>query len=145
MRQPVTYSTIIGTDPVPEYIDNLYSEVVEELPRPSPSQLLYQLNYMEAGWLYLRVEDAIRLAKERINDDIERELQVRIHSEECHYLSSNTLTCHAYLLTVRLPSPQRPGLPGCRCQGCALGAEGTHAYSADHHLGPDAHGLQRGG
>ena len=115
---------------------------MEELPRPSPSQLLYQLNYMEAGWLYLRVEDAIRLAKERINDDIERELQVR---SEYNHICISLTHAYSFLPLVRLPSPQRPGLPGCRRQGCALGAEGTHAHGANHHLGPDAHGLQRGG
>ncbi|RPD82278.1 hypothetical protein L226DRAFT_607431 [Lentinus tigrinus ALCF2SS1-7] len=62
-------------DPLPDHIENLYSEIVEEHPRPSPSQLLDRLNYMDAGWLCLYTEDQIRLAKERIGDDIERELQ----------------------------------------------------------------------
>ncbi|RDX51158.1 hypothetical protein OH76DRAFT_1555272 [Lentinus brumalis] len=62
-------------DPIPDHIENLYSELVEQEPRPSSSQLLYHLNYMDAGYLYLYTEDQIRLARERMGDDIERELQ----------------------------------------------------------------------
>lgn len=32
---------------------------------------------MDAGWLHVYTQDQIQLARERINDDIERELQVR--------------------------------------------------------------------
>ncbi|KAI0720072.1 hypothetical protein C8T65DRAFT_634775 [Cerioporus squamosus] len=62
-------------DPIPDHIENIYSELVEQDSRPSASQLLYRLNYMDAGYLYLYTEDQIRLAKERMGDDIEKELQ----------------------------------------------------------------------
>ncbi|KAI0756270.1 hypothetical protein C8Q80DRAFT_1127651 [Daedaleopsis nitida] len=63
-------------DPLPDHIENLYSELVEDEPRPLPSQLSQRLSYMDAGWLHVHTQEQIRLAKERVNDDIERELQV---------------------------------------------------------------------
>lgn len=65
---------------------------MEDEPRPSPSQLSQRLSYMDAGWLHVHTQEQIRLAKERVNDDIERELQVcrilsclRFHAQNSPY------------------------------------------------------------
>ncbi|KAI1793117.1 hypothetical protein LXA43DRAFT_1060141 [Ganoderma leucocontextum] len=60
-------------DPIPSYVEDLYAEMAEKSVRPS--QMFDHLNYMDAGYLYMHTLDQIALAQERLNEDIERELQ----------------------------------------------------------------------
>ncbi|KAM5535834.1 hypothetical protein V8D89_010452 [Ganoderma adspersum] len=60
-------------DPIPSHVEDLYAEMTEESTKPT--HFFDHLNYMDGGYLYMYTLDQIALAKERLNDDIERELQ----------------------------------------------------------------------
>ncbi|TBU29846.1 hypothetical protein BD311DRAFT_660398 [Dichomitus squalens] len=61
-------------DPLPSFIEGMYDEMIEDVSR-SPRDFFDYLNYMDAGYLYIHTLDQIRLSKERLGEDIERELQ----------------------------------------------------------------------
>ena len=56
----------------------MYDEMLEHSSGPRPSEYFNDLSYMDAGYLYYYTLDQISLSKERLGEDIERELQVRL-------------------------------------------------------------------
>ena len=89
--------------------------MLEHSSEPRPSEYFNDLSYMDAGYLYYYTLDQISLSKERLGEDIERELQVRlIQSMRCIrlYIEIDSL--------ARLPPAQRPRLPRRRRQGCTM-------------------------
>ena len=102
-----------------------------------PSHFFNHLNYMDGGYLYMYTLDQIVLAQERLNDDIERELEVR----STHVLACILTFTRAWV--AHLSTTQCAGLPRRRRQGCAVAEQGAHAIGADHPVGSHAHGVQR--
>ena len=60
---------------VPDHVEELYTEMMEECARPS--QMFGRLSATDAGWLRIYTLEQITLSRERLGDDIERELRVR--------------------------------------------------------------------
>ena len=62
------------SDLIPDHIEDLYDEMMEEC--TGPSQIFGRLSATDAGWLRIHTLEQVAQAQERLSDDIERELQV---------------------------------------------------------------------
>ena len=66
--------TCLSLVPIPDHIEDLYDEMMEECARPS--QIFGRLNSTDAGWLRIYTLEQVEEAQQRLSDDIERELRV---------------------------------------------------------------------
>ena len=59
---------------MPDHIEGLYTEMLEEWNRPS--QAWDRIDFMTAGWLHIYCKQQADLAIARKDDDLARELEV---------------------------------------------------------------------
>lgn len=105
---------------MPDYIEGLYEKMMEQYLKPS--QAWDRMDAFTAGWLHVYCKQQADLAMARLQDDLEKEMRVRL----CLYGE-----CQEFIgLTIvigYMSAEECEGLPCRRREGRTVAQEGSDA------------------